>query len=120
MIYCYCTEDGLTVEKVFQAGHAPDQITLPNGKVAIRDRGTELASSIISVRGGSSGRNRAWPMACTASGVHPSQAGELRKHLAERGCKTEVTPAGDPVYTSPAHRRKALKIRGMHDKNSFS
>jgi hypothetical protein len=116
--YCYCTEDGLLVEKTFQMGHAPDEITLPNGKVATRDRRAELAGSTISVRGGG-GSSRAWPMACCASGVHPSQAGELREHLVKRGCKTEVTPGGDPVYTSAEHRKKALKIRGMHDKNSF-
>jgi hypothetical protein len=99
-------------------GHAPDEITLPNGRVATRDRRAELTGSTISVRGGG-GSGRAWPQTCYASGVHPEQAGELREHLARRGCKTEVKPSGDPVYESAAHKKKALKIRGMHDRNSF-
>lgn len=66
-------------------------------------------------------RKKIWPMKpCYASGVHASQAQELRDHLAKRGCPTEVTPSGDPIYTSAAHRKKALKIRGMHDKASFN
>lgn len=57
---------------------------------------------------------------CCASGVHASQAQELREHLADRGCPTEVTTDGDPIYTSAAHRKKALKCRGMFDKASFN
>lgn len=61
-----------------------------------------------------------WPaLTCFASGVHASQAQELRDYLRERGCPTEVTENGDPVYTSPAHRKKALKLRGMYDRDSF-
>jgi len=60
-----------------------------------------------------------WPLVCPASGVHPDQAGELRSLLAEAGCPTEVTKGGDPVYRSAAHQRRALRIRGMHNRNSF-
>ena len=58
-------------------------------------------------------------MACYASGVHADNANDLRKHLADRGVRTEITKNGDPVYTSAAHRKKALKVRGLIDKNSF-
>ena len=62
---------------------------------------------------------KGWPMTCFASGVNAAQAGELRDHLAKSGVPTEVTPDGDPVYRDANHRRKALKARGLHDKNSF-
>lgn len=60
-----------------------------------------------------------WPMECVASGVHSSQAGELREFFRKNGCPTEVTAEGNPVYRSAAHRRKALKLRGFKDKSSY-
>jgi len=99
-IYCYKAPDHGIIELAFPSGEAPP-------------------CSTISIRG--QGRNtRTYPMTCYASGVHPDQAGDLRQYLQERGCPTEVTPQGDPVYTSAAHRKKALKLRGLHDRNSFS
>jgi hypothetical protein len=62
---------------------------------------------------------KGWPLTCFASGVHASQAQELRDHLASKGVPTEVTRDGDPVYRDAKHRRKALKVRGMVDKSSF-
>ena len=61
-----------------------------------------------------------WPIKCYASGVNADQAQELRDYLQDAGVKTEVTPDGDPVYTSPLHRKRALKARGFHDNNSFN
>jgi hypothetical protein len=60
-----------------------------------------------------------WPMTCFASGVHADQAPELRKYFADRGCPTEVTNNGDVVYRDPAHRKRALKLRGFHDRASY-
>lgn len=116
--YCYCTEDGEIVDRVFPRGEAPGRVELDDGREAVRDLRAELAGSIISVRR-QTASSRTWPMTCYASGVHADQAGELRKHLRDRGCPTKVTPDGDPIYESAAHRKKALKVRGMHDKNSF-
>jgi len=60
-----------------------------------------------------------WPIECVASGVAPQQAGELREFYRKRGCPTEVTADGNPVYRNAAHRRRALKLRGFHDRSSF-
>lgn len=59
------------------------------------------------------------PIHCVASGVHPSQRRELEDFLAKKGVPTKVDEDGNPIYTSAAHRRKALKARGMHDKSSY-
>ena len=91
-------------------GDAPKSILLDDGRVALRD----FAAEHTSRRAGSG-----WPMTCFASGVHASQADELRRYLADRGCPTEVTRDGDPVYTSASHRKKALKLRGMYDRQSY-
>jgi hypothetical protein len=119
--YCYRSEDGDIIERAFCMGKAPSVIPLRNGKRAFRDYRAEAVGGIVKGTDNpvKSRPKKAWPMACCASGVHASQAGELRKHLADRGCPTEVTPDGDPIYTSAAHRKKALKIRGMYDKASF-
>ena len=59
-----------------------------------------------------------FPYACPWSGVHQSQAQELRDFYAARGEKVEVTGDGDPVYTSRRHRKRLLKMRGMVDRGS--
>ena len=112
MTYCYETEEGVVVDRVFQMGKAPAEVTLPNGKVAKRSFRAEHSPRTA--------RGEGWPMApCYASGVHPSQAGELRKFFFDSGVKTDVTSNGDPIYTSPSHRKAALKVRGLHDKASY-
>jgi hypothetical protein len=58
-------------------------------------------------------------MACVASGVQASQAGELREFFQKHGEPTEVTGDGDPVYRDANHRRRALKLRGFTDKSAF-
>lgn len=60
-----------------------------------------------------------WPIECYASGVNPDQAGELREFYRSHGVPTEVTEDGNPVYRNASHRRKALKVRGLHDKASY-
>ncbi len=61
-----------------------------------------------------------WPMdPCCASGVNPNQAGELRNFYKKHGFRCDVTNNGDPVYESAGHRKAALKLRNLHDKDSF-
>lgn len=110
-VYCYKAKDGEVVDKVFRMGKAPKKITLADGRVAER---SFQAENLPRAAG------RGWPMEpCFASGVSATQAPELRKFFADHGCKTEVTNDGDPIYTSPGHRKKALKLRGMYDKSGY-
>ncbi len=108
--YCYRTKDGEIVERVLPMSKTPPAKVTVGGRVARRDYRAERVA--VPPTAG-------WPLTCYASGVHPEQAGELRQYLADRGVPTEVTDGGDPVYTSAVHRRKALKVRGMFDRNSF-
>lgn len=109
-LYCYSTNDGETVDRFFHMGDAPETVRLDDGRVASRDRRAE--------RIGTPAR-KGWPLECEASGVHPDQAGELRKFLADRGCPTDVSKEGNPIYRDAGHRRRALALRGFHDRNSF-
>lgn len=126
--YCYHYTDPLIGEeeiheRQFPMGKAPAILRYEDGSFATRDYNAERVGGVVkgTDNPARSRPRRAWPMSpCVASGVHASQAQELREHLADRGCPTEVTAGGDPIYTSAAHRRKALKIRGMRDKASFS
>jgi hypothetical protein len=111
--YAYSTPDGEVIERDFPRGEAPDEILLGGGVTARRDYHAELG---YRRRNAGSG----WPMTCFASGVHPSQAGELRDYLAKQGVPTEVNRNGDPIYRDAHHRKRALKARGMYDRYSFT
>jgi len=108
-VYCYRGKDGGITERVFRIGTAPRRVVV-DGKVAIRSIVDEQKYMPPT---------KGWPLTCVGSGVNANQAGELREHLAKHGVPTEVTPDGDPVYRNAAHRKKALKVRGMHDNASF-
>ena len=108
--YCFTTKGGVTVERQFPRGEAPESVRA-GGKVAGRDFRAEHVKTSPTV---------GWPMQpCVGSGVNAADAGKLRKFLKDRGCPTEVTRDGDPVYRNKSHRDKALKLRGLHDKNSY-
>lgn len=127
--YCYSTIGDLkkTFDRIFPAGKAPERLLIERTSdgwdiYAERDRCAELSGTTISVKSGSSIQppSGPWPMSpCFASGVGASQAQELRDHFSKHGVKTEVTSDGDPIYTSAAHRKRALKCREMHDANSY-
>ena len=125
--YCYKSLDGETMECEYPAGRAPDVVTehfFGGQEEYYRDRQAEAAGMHVSVVGSQSRTRQprnTWPMEpCVASGVHADQSQDLRDHLKANGCPTEVTGDGDPIYTSAKHRKKALKIRGLHDNHSFS
>lgn len=118
VLYCYRTSDGVLIERAFPLGKAPKRISV-GGKKAARSLADENKVFHMGEVRGSVRPGKTWPMTCFASGVHASQAGELRDHLAQAGVPTQVTADGDPVYRSAAHRKKALKARGLVDKKSY-
>ena len=111
--YCYRSRDKRRrlVERVFPVSSRPESF-VEDGVTFVRSRADEWRAVSVPATSG-------WPLECVASGVHPSQAGELRKFFTDHGCPTEVTADGNPVYRSAAHRRKALKLRGFKDKASY-
>lgn len=118
-IYCYERPNGEIIEEVFQMGEAPEFV-FRDGEHCTRSWSAEAAGQIAIVKGTSNPVKRTWPMEpCVASGVHEDQAPELRQHFKKHGLNIEVTKDGDPIYTSAAQRKKALKCRGLHDKASF-
>lgn len=110
--YSFVTEDGEQVEHICSWQERPETITLDDGRVAKFDFAAQIRSQMRPATKG-------WPMTCYASGVHASQAEDLRQYFRQHGCPTEVTNSGDVVYTSAAHRKRALKCRGMRDRSSF-
>lgn len=88
-------------------------ITISSGRQKLVKKGEEAPERRRNAPGAG------WPLTCCASGVHASQAKELRRYLADRGCPTEVTRGGDPVYRNASHQRRALRLRGMHNRNSY-
>ncbi len=120
-LYCFTSKEGETIEEFFRMGKSPEALfrwrrkdDLYKRKVKFfRDRAAEWSG------GPASGDKGEWPIECYASGVHASQAQELREHFKSHGCPTEVTNDGDPIYRDHQHRKRALKCRGLHDRASF-
>ena len=108
-IFCYANKSGRVVDREFSVGKAPVRV-IQDGEFFKRSYAAEQQSG-PSLKG--------WPIECFASGVHSEQAQELRDFFRERGVPTEVTKDGDPVYRDARHRKRALAIRGLHDRNSF-
>lgn len=109
-VYCYVTKKGEVHDLVFPIGQAP--VTVMVGKNMPARRSFAHENKSVPASSG-------WPMECYASGVHPSQAGELRKLFVDKGVPTEVTKNGDPIYLNAKHRKKALRARGFVDKASY-
>ncbi len=108
-VYCYQSEKGQMVERVYPIGKAPREIT----------EGDKTFKRCYQAERVGVPPTTGWPITCFASGVAPDQADELRQHFKQVGVPTEVTAEGDPVYRDAAHRRKALKARGFVDRASF-
>ena len=106
--YCYKSKGGVTVERQFPMGEAPESVQTDDGENAFRDYRAEQVK--VPATSG-------WPIECVASGVNATDAGKLRKFFKDRGCPTEVTRDGDPIYRDRAHRDRALRLRGLHDRN---
>lgn len=121
--YCFLhPKDGI-LERAFPMGQAPAFLQFEDGSIAPRNFQAEhVSGSIVGSENSVKSRpKRTWPMEpCVASGVHASQAQELRDHYKKHGLSIEVPPSGDPIYESAAQRKKGLKCRGMHDRNSFN
>ena len=109
-------------------GEAPDHIAKKSDGTDVKLGLYEVISADVTVFdrdfvaervGGQRPGNAGWPIECVSSGVNAEQAPELRKFFKDRNFNCEVTCNGDPVYTSPTHRRKALKLRGFRDNAGF-
>ena len=109
-VYCYRSKRGDRIERVYGMGKAPQHI-IEDGVRFDRDFRSESVG-IPATMG--------WPMEDYASGVAPSQRKDLEKYLARKGVPTEVSKDGNPIYRDARHRRKVLKARGLHDRNSYN
>jgi hypothetical protein len=108
-IYCYRNGNSV-IERYFPTHGVKPQRIRHNGRTYRRSFSDEGASIPATL---------GWPIECVASGVHPSQAGELREYLKKAGVPTDVTADGNPIYRDATHRKKALKARGMCDKSAY-
>lgn len=109
--YCYKTKDGDIIERFYSMGKAPSKIKV-KGEWALRS----IVSEWI---GNQDVSSKNYPFECEASGVHPGDAQALGELLNKSGVPTEISKEGNPIYRNPSHRRKALAVRGMFDKNSY-
>ncbi len=111
MNYAYRSEDGVVIWRKFALRVAlPPRAIEQEGVIFKRNYQAEQAG-VPATKG--------WPIECYASGVNAADAQKLRDEFKKQGVNVEVTNDGDPIYTSPAHRRKALMARGLHDRKAY-
>lgn len=111
MRYAYVSEAGAVHWEDIPLGPEPPPPTIErDGETLKRSYRAEQAG-VPATKG--------WPMECIASGVNAADAQKLRDEFNRVGVPTEVTRDGDPIYTSARHRSKALKARGLIDRQSF-
>ena len=115
--YCYKV-DGTdeVVEEILSFAEKDERerngkITLPDGRAATRDYGAEYDRSRQI--------KAAWPMFSRALAVHPNQIKEAKEYARHRGVDVDFDSRGHVKLDSPSHRRKYMKIRGVHDEDSF-
>lgn len=110
MIYTYESEDGEFAEH-------EQPLTHPEPPPETIERDGKVFKRVWGAPGGATPKG--WPLTCFASGVNAADAQKLRDEFKRLGIPTEVTKDGDPIYTSPEHRRRALKARGFVDRASY-
>jgi hypothetical protein len=106
-IFRYQDDAGRIVERYFRVAEVPETIDVDGTLYTLENHSVRPSKS-------------RFPYECDVSGVHSSQAQELRDFFESHGEKgVEVTQEGNPVYTSRNQRKRLLKLRGMVDRGSF-
>ncbi len=109
-VYCFKTQRGKIVERVFPMGKCPDTITLPRGRSAGRDIAAEWR--------GSRATPSNWPMESSAVGVNPEEVGAAHQESVNLGVPTEFNPAtGDAILRDAHHRKRYCEALGFYDRN---
>lgn len=67
---------------------------------------------------GKQGACDTYPMASYAAGASPSEVPGLRKIDAENGVPTDYNSEADPIFVSPAHRKKYCEVHNLFDRNA--
>ena len=110
-IYCYKTEDGEVVERVFAMKDVEETIVLEDGRTATRDFKAEHNYGGVGTGGN-------YPRNSSALGVHPRQVKDFEKHSREYGVPTHFTKGGEAILTDKAHERKYSRLRRCYQNNA--
>jgi len=59
-----------------------------------------------------------YPFASYAAGVNASEVPAMMEIDKKNGVPTHYTADGDPILTSPSHRKKYCRVHGLYDRNA--
>lgn len=107
--YCFTNQDGLTVERYFGVGEAPEMILID---MSIYQRDIVAEQRTVTTE-----KHANWPMKSDALGVHPSQIEEAREESRKMGVPTDFTKDGRAILTSARHRKRYAEAHGIYDRN---
>ena len=110
-VYCYKCNCGKTkeVQKPMSKCELPE---LCNRCAFVMHR------DFIAEHGGARSTVSNWPQHSDAAGVDESQTQEAMAHMTKQGCPTEYDSQGRAIFTSRKHRKDALEVMGMYDRNA--
>ena len=100
--YCYSSDDGDVIECRFRMGEAP-RLVRRGGKTYRRDYHAEKPRQLVA---------DTWPRVGLCAGVMPDQAQEAYQKSVNDGVPTNFTKGGDPIFTSPGHRKRYMRSIG--------
>lgn len=113
--YSYRTDDGeLVLVQMSVHEEQPEYITTYDGRVAKRDVASDFKGQTAKATPGN------WPMLSDSMAVLPEQREEAMAAAAAAGVPTFFHEDGRPEFTSPKHKRRYLRSKGFHEKNSFN
>lgn len=101
------------------------QVYFLDGKQVSQDVFNKATDPEVTLAEGISGKankrrpKRGYPIKSVALAVSSKQVKEAQESSVRRGCPTEFTKGGRPIFTSASHMRKYLKAYGFHRRDGY-
>jgi len=116
--YVYKTLDKGELVDVYMSYEEKQKIEDENGIITL-DSGEKAQFDWEATFKGTPSHPGNWPLSSIGASVDPAQVPEAEKFCKDNGVPTKFNGSGEPVFTGPGHRRKFLKLHGMHDKAAY-
>ena len=110
-IYCYTNDKGVTQERFFTMGAAPESIVVD---------GTKYSRNYSLEHRGQARGGEGWPIHSESMRVLPNQIEKTAELAHSKGVPTDFDRGGRPIWTNENHKQKYIKAFGYFDKQSFT
>lgn len=63
--------------------------------------------------------SKGWPMVSESAGTHPDEVPKMMEEARRRGVNLNYTSDGAAIFENSAHRKRAMKALGLHDRQGY-